>query len=96
MTDILHSRQYQNAITTVNKWFNKKNCKLLDFQIQTWNNYLNSRSGLIHASTGTGKTLTVWMGPITDTLSRNNLPTNGVVHQKKPIRRQDTEPFKIL
>ena len=34
------------------------------FQRQVWRAYLDGRSGLVHAATGTGKTQAAWWGPI--------------------------------
>jgi len=38
----------------------------LAYQREAWRGYLAGRSGLVHAPTGTGKTLAAWMGPIAE------------------------------
>lgn len=39
------------------------------FQTATWEHYFAGRSGLLHAPTGQGKTLAVYLGPLTASLS---------------------------
>ncbi|MEE4302627.1 MAG: ligase-associated DNA damage response DEXH box helicase [Wenzhouxiangella sp.] len=41
-----------------------------EFQRATWSAWAEGESGLIHAPTGTGKTLAVWGGPLADGLER--------------------------
>jgi ATP-dependent helicase Lhr and Lhr-like helicase len=38
------------------------------YQEQVWADYLAGESGLIHAPTGTGKTLAAWLGPVVESL----------------------------
>ena len=46
------------------RWFRSKGWKPLGFQREVWEAYLAGESGLIHAATGTGKTLAAWWGPL--------------------------------
>ena len=39
------------------------------FQQECWEKYLSGYSGLVHASTGTGKTYSVWPGPLLEYMS---------------------------
>ncbi|MDQ6676136.1 MAG: ligase-associated DNA damage response DEXH box helicase [Acidobacteriota bacterium] len=48
----------------VKKWFASRGWKAFPFQEEVWRAYLNGKSGLIHAATGTGKTYAAWMGPL--------------------------------
>ena len=48
----------------VETWFGARGWQVFDFQREAWRAYLRGESGLIHAATGTGKTLAAWMGPI--------------------------------
>lgn len=41
------------------------------FQLEAWEAYLAGHSGLIHAATGTGKTLAAWLGPVLEWLAEN-------------------------
>ncbi|WP_390621308.1 ligase-associated DNA damage response DEXH box helicase [Maioricimonas rarisocia] len=55
-----------------------------------WNAYLDGQSGLLHSSTGTGKTLAAWMGPLIESLAES---------RRKPgrsSRRAATEPLRVL
>ena len=45
-------------------WFESRGWHVFDFQRTVWQAYLNGLSGLIHAPTGTGKTLAAWWGPL--------------------------------
>lgn len=45
-------------------WFRVNGWTPFDFQLQTWQAYLAGRSGLVHAPTGSGKTLSVFGGPV--------------------------------
>ena len=59
-------------------YFSKRGWTPFDFQLETWNAYLAGRSGLVHAPTGTGKTLAVWLGPVLEYL-------NEAAHAPAPV-----------
>lgn len=63
--------KYDTAYRKVRKWFTEKNWKPFDFQKEVWKDYNNGFSGLIHASTGTGKTYAIWMATILEYLIEN-------------------------
>ena len=44
------------------EWFRQQGWRPFPFQKQTWGAMLEGKSGLLHATTGTGKTYAVWMG----------------------------------
>jgi ATP-dependent Lhr-like helicase len=44
--------------------FQSKRWKPFAFQQEVWDAYRRGESGLIHAATGTGKTLAAWLGPL--------------------------------
>ncbi len=69
----------------VTTWFQSQGFEPFRFQRQTWNAYLAGQSGLIHASTGTGKTYAAWMGPLIEVLA-----------QKKRTGNQSTFPMRVL
>ena len=50
--------------SAADEWFEARSWTPFDFQREVWNAYLRGESGLIHASTGTGKTLAAWIGPL--------------------------------
>ena len=43
-------------------WFSQNGWAPFDFQKQTWQACARGQSGLIHAATGMGKTLAIWLG----------------------------------
>lgn len=53
------------------RWFTAKGWAPLDFQQEVWQAYLNHESGLVHAATGTGKTLAAWWGPLLEYMEEN-------------------------
>ena len=42
-------------------WFKSKSWKSFEFQRKTWEAYLNGKSGLLNAPTGSGKTYALWI-----------------------------------
>jgi len=50
-------------------FFKHKGWKPFPFQKETWDAYAAGKSGLLHAPTGLGKTLAVWLGPVAEALS---------------------------
>jgi ATP-dependent Lhr-like helicase len=53
-----------NALDSIERWFAGRGWQPFDFQREAWQAYLAGGSGLIHASTGTGKTYAAWLGPV--------------------------------
>lgn len=49
-------------------FFAKRGWRPFPFQLETWNAYREGKSGLLHAPTGQGKTLAVYLGPLAETL----------------------------
>jgi ATP-dependent Lhr-like helicase len=64
-----NSKAVTRARQVVVKWFEDRAWKPFRFQRQAWNAYLTGGSGLIHATTGTGKTYAAWMGPLIEALA---------------------------
>lgn len=62
----------------IEKWFASKDWKVFDFQKEAWQKYLDGYSGLIHASTGTGKTYAIWPAPLIEWMSHGDM-SNAVV-----------------
>ena len=53
----------------IETWFTARGWRVFDFQREVWDAYLRGGSGLVHAATGTGKTLAAWMGPLIEWLA---------------------------
>ena len=62
------SPQTPDASAEIERWFASRGWKPFAFQHEVWRAYLAGESGLVHAATGTGKTLAAWMGPIIEAL----------------------------
>ncbi|MBA4015857.1 MAG: DNA ligase-associated DEXH box helicase [Pirellula sp.] len=57
----------------IDSWLAKQGWQAFDFQRETWRAYLAGRSGLVHASTGTGKSYSVWLGLLEEALRERQL-----------------------
>lgn len=54
-------RSNEEIISIGEKWIRSKGWELFDFQRQTWEAYLDGKSGLLNAPTGSGKTYALWI-----------------------------------
>lgn len=59
-------------VAALQPFFVARDWQPFDFQKQTWNAYLAGKSGLLHAPTGLGKTLAVYLGPLVEGLEVNS------------------------
>ncbi|MEY3458957.1 MAG: hypothetical protein RL215_2114, partial [Planctomycetota bacterium] len=59
----------RRALAKLTDWFSARDWRVFPFQKQAWEAWLEGRSGLIHATTGTGKTLAAWLGPVAEALA---------------------------
>ena len=55
-------------VVTPMEWFAGRGWTPFDFQHEAWGSYAEGESGLIHASTGTGKTYAAYFGPLLEAL----------------------------
>ena len=76
----------KRAVKRVESWFANRGWKVFPFQKQAWNAFLTGESGLIHATTGTGKTLAAWLGPVIESLAES---------ETQPASVTDS-PLKVL
>ena len=53
------------------EYFRRKGWTPFPFQIQTWNDYLQGKSGLLNAPTGSGKTFALWFPAILEYIHQN-------------------------
>ncbi|MBA4030838.1 MAG: DNA ligase-associated DEXH box helicase, partial [Planctomyces sp.] len=67
-------------------WFASKGWQPFAFQEEVWRVYLAGESGLVHATTGTGKTYAAWGGPLLRALAEQQqlLAQGKTVPQKSP------------
>ncbi|MFC7337828.1 ligase-associated DNA damage response DEXH box helicase [Haloferula chungangensis] len=75
-----------SATSSINAFFKQRRWKPHDFQKETWQAYAAGRSGLLHAPTGLGKTLAVWMGPVDEALAAPQPPSQCQVLWITPLR----------
>jgi ATP-dependent Lhr-like helicase len=59
-------------------WFKTLEWNAFDFQIETWQAYLEGYSGLLNAPTGSGKTYALLLGFLLDTLQKDQKETKGL------------------
>jgi ATP-dependent Lhr-like helicase len=76
------------------EWFASRGWTPFQFQRDVWQAYLDGHSGLIHAATGTGKTLAAWGGPIEDWLRHEGRDRAGSASGK--VRRDAAPPLRII
>lgn len=66
------------GVVAVEGYFARRDWTPFQFQLDSWHAYLRGESGLIHAPTGTGKTLAAWMGPLAEAIGeRVDVPAVG-------------------
>ncbi|HET7315787.1 ligase-associated DNA damage response DEXH box helicase [Salinisphaera sp.] len=69
MTETIGAAALLAADARIERWFSDRNWRIFDFQRQAWAAQRRGESGLIHAPTGTGKTLAAWFGALGDWLA---------------------------
>ncbi|NVK83978.1 MAG: ligase-associated DNA damage response DEXH box helicase [Cytophagia bacterium] len=69
--------KYKNDLSPALDWFSSKNWTAYEFQQQCWEAYLNGKSGLLNAPTGSGKTYAIWLGCVLQAL-QNPSKTKGL------------------
>ena len=79
------ARPVARARRRVLDWFEQKDWQPFRFQRQVWNAYLDGESGLVHATTGTGKTLAAWIGPLIEFLAEHPDPHESLPRVRKKI-----------
>jgi ATP-dependent Lhr-like helicase len=80
-----------SALDPAEQWFRSHGWSAFDFQREVWMSYLDGESGLIHAATGTGKTLAAWWGPILEYLHEERTEEKSV-----PLRVLWITPLRAL
>ncbi|HEY4130020.1 MAG TPA: ligase-associated DNA damage response DEXH box helicase [Gemmatimonadaceae bacterium] len=74
-------------------WFARRSWVPFDFQREVWRAYAAGESGLIHAATGTGKTLAAWGGPLAEWLTEERESPRVV---GKRARRDTSPALRVL
>src|SRR5688572_5575127 len=76
-------------------WFASRGWAPFQFQREVWDAYLAGESGLIHAATGTGKTLAAWGGPLLEWESERAGEREGG-RARGRVRRDSAPPLRVL
>lgn len=81
------------------RWFEQRGWTPFAYQAEAWLAYLAGESGVINAPTGTGKTLSVWMGPLIEAAQeRRELVGDASPGSKRrrPTARELADPLRVL
>ena len=73
-----------DADARITDWFTERGWQPFDFQREAWAAWDAGKHGLIHAPTGTGKTLAAWFGPVRAGLAAGD------------AERREPPPIKVL
>ena len=84
------------AIARVEAWFSSRGWTPFPFQREVWRAYLAGESGLVHAATGTGKTLAIWMAPIIEAMREPRQPSSLRVLWITPLRALAADTSEAL
>jgi ATP-dependent Lhr-like helicase len=79
----------------IDDWFASRGWKPFAFQREVWTAYLAGESGLVHAATGTGKTLAAWLGPVAEYLTKSRGP-RAANAKREPLRVLWITPLRAL
>ncbi len=74
------------------RWFLARGWKPFAFQKEVWAAVKNGESGLLHASTGSGKTYAVWFAALNRFARANTLTADNKPRKRKP----HAEPLSVL
>ena len=80
------------AVAAFRGWFETRGWEPFPFQEQVWQAMAEGASGLVHAPTGTGKTLAAWLGA----LGRTTGASRGSSEQARGIRVVWITPLRAL
>jgi ATP-dependent Lhr-like helicase len=83
---------------TCEQWFKNRNQTPFDFQRETWQAMGAGRNGLLHAPTGTGKTLAAWFGALrrSSALPTHDMKTGIRIIWITPLRALATDTARAL
>ncbi len=68
----------------VESWLAARGWAPFDFQREVWQAVAAGRSGMLHATTGSGKTYAVWLGMLAELLRRHDLDSEAPTGVRKP------------
>nr|WP_288087683.1 ligase-associated DNA damage response DEXH box helicase [Roseiflexus sp.] len=65
----IYDHAMHHALRPIEEWFARRGWTPFPFQQEVWQAYLAGESGLIHATTGAGKTYAAWLGAVAEWLA---------------------------
>jgi ATP-dependent Lhr-like helicase len=83
--------EFSNSRRIIEKWFESKKWKPFEFQVEAWDRYIEGKSGLIHSSTGSGKTFGILLGEVIKALEEGSRNESG-----DAAPRKNYEPLTII
>lgn len=93
-TNALAPKRQNSWVQPAIDWFQTKGWDPFPFQKECWESYRRGQHTLLHSSTGTGKTLAAWFGPVLQYLSESREVTaNNVIKKGK---RSSGPPLRVL
>ena len=81
-------------IALVLEYFKQKGWTPFPFQIQAWKDYLDGKSGILNAPTGSGKTYALWFGVLLNYIQNN--PTDWQTPRKNGLQILWITPLRAL
>ena len=84
------------GVIRLESWFASRGWTPAPFQRETWNAYLEGRSGLLHAPTGIGKTLAAFLGPVAEALEGDEPSSALTVLWITPLRALASDTTQSL
>ena len=85
-----------DVVEIAERWFASRGWTPLEFQREVWQAYLDGESGLVHAATGTGKTLAAWWGPLLEWLAGDQPRDGATASPRMRLRRSTAPPLRVL
>jgi ATP-dependent helicase Lhr and Lhr-like helicase len=79
------------SLDAVQQWLAERGWLPFDFQHEVWQAIADGRSGMLHATTGSGKTYAVWLGMLAGLLRRH-----GAERGAQPLRAIWLTPMRAL
>lgn len=84
------------AQARLDTWFDAQGWTPFQYQRTMWEAYAEGASGLLHADTGTGKTLAAWGGPVVEGLAQGDGPDGLRVLWITPLRALAADTVRAL
>jgi ATP-dependent Lhr-like helicase len=82
------AEQLANPLAPADGWFATRGWTPFPFQREVWQAYLRGESGLLHATTGAGKTYAAWLGPLLEYIAENTHSPQHHNRQSPIVNRQ--------